>query len=385
MSDAKLRELERRYRASGNAADRGTYLNHWRRHHEEGVLFVYRTPYDDPSCKRIRKLKGASVLDWFQRAFRGASRWKPSPEPYLPYDEHGSNWELRTCGGHVYGFSSFLQKARELNLPTPGSWQELAAFLQEHLYVEGRSPVVDEETVRVLTDDDELELAYFVLPLSYLDLYPERLEFLTRKSWRLPTASSRESTFQPPVELPEVRPAGQGEGAVYVVDLSIVDGCNLSDLSADQAARVLPGLRVPDLPSYLRTQEPREEDDWPQLLRGLRLALGTKERTLKHAVKRCLEVGTGRLANVSNSPSYTEARLELGKQWPALSAQPTSPDDLARSKSACSSHLLQLSRWEDWCFNQWFVFDDLWASANPNLASSLLHYATNWDPLGGED
>ena len=32
-------------------------------------------------------------------------------------------------------------------------------------------------------------------------------------------------------------------------------------------------------------------------------------------------------------------------------------------------------------FDQWFVFDDLWGAAHPELANSLLRYCTRWDVL----
>jgi N-acetylglutamate synthase-like GNAT family acetyltransferase len=31
-------------------------------------------------------------------------------------------------------------------------------------------------------------------------------------------------------------------------------------------------------------------------------------------------------------------------------------------------------------YRQWFLFDDVWASAHPHLAESLVHYAAHWDP-----
>jgi hypothetical protein len=33
-------------------------------------------------------------------------------------------------------------------------------------------------------------------------------------------------------------------------------------------------------------------------------------------------------------------------------------------------------------YQQIFLFDDLWASAHPDLANSLLRYGAHWDPLG---
>jgi hypothetical protein len=32
-------------------------------------------------------------------------------------------------------------------------------------------------------------------------------------------------------------------------------------------------------------------------------------------------------------------------------------------------------------YQQWFLFDDMWASTHPDLAQSLLRYAAHWDPF----
>ena len=45
---------------------------------------------------------------------------------------------------------------------------------------------------------------------------------------------------------------------------------------------------------------------------------------------------------------------------------------------------LQLVTWDRWKHDQWFVFDDRWAAAHPDLAQSLLRYAVHWDPLADE-
>ena len=31
-------------------------------------------------------------------------------------------------------------------------------------------------------------------------------------------------------------------------------------------------------------------------------------------------------------------------------------------------------------YQQWYLFDDMWAAAHPDLAASLLRYATSWNP-----
>jgi hypothetical protein len=32
-------------------------------------------------------------------------------------------------------------------------------------------------------------------------------------------------------------------------------------------------------------------------------------------------------------------------------------------------------------YHQWYLFDDLWASAHPDLANAILRYASRWDVL----
>jgi hypothetical protein len=34
-------------------------------------------------------------------------------------------------------------------------------------------------------------------------------------------------------------------------------------------------------------------------------------------------------------------------------------------------------------YQQWFLFDTVWAAAHPDLAASLLRYAEDRDPLAG--
>jgi hypothetical protein len=48
-------------------------------------------------------------------------------------------------------------------------------------------------------------------------------------------------------------------------------------------------------------------------------------------------------------------------------------------------HIAQLALHHDdyFGYHQWFLFDDVWAASHPELAASLLRYATHWDPFGG--
>ena len=34
-------------------------------------------------------------------------------------------------------------------------------------------------------------------------------------------------------------------------------------------------------------------------------------------------------------------------------------------------------------YQRWYLFDDVWAAAHPDLAASLLRCAAGWDPFHG--
>ena len=117
----------------------------------ETVWLVYRSHYEGGLSKRSVRLPGSSVLDWFRHAWR---------ETLSLEEDAIEKWVESECAGYIYGLSSIFTAAKENGLPPPNSWSELIAYLNEYLYVEGEI-VHDAETIRVLTNDDEVELAYF--------------------------------------------------------------------------------------------------------------------------------------------------------------------------------------------------------------------------------
>src|SRR6185369_8617927 len=76
---------------------------------------------------------------------------------------------------------------------------------------------------------------------------------------------------------------------------------------------------------------------------------------------------------------HDAARAEL-----AAAAEGLAPDgDPSRSIVFESEHaaLLAAHTSERLGFQQWILFDDRWAAANPELATSILHYAEQADPF----
>ena len=107
-------------------------------------------------------LGGESVLGWFQGVWERAKA-----------AENVADWVEAELGTSVYGFASLLEAARDHALPPPLSDPVLMSYLEENLYVEGEFKYRP-HALQVLTDDDEIELAYFFFDDDYLDAHPGR-------------------------------------------------------------------------------------------------------------------------------------------------------------------------------------------------------------------
>src|SRR5262249_15018585 len=130
------------------------------------------------------------------------------------------NWDCSDAeellGFRVYGFRTIFERAAENDLAPPANDEQLAEYLQQYLYSEG--PILCEpHLVTVQTDDDDLEVAYYVFDDHFAKRYPARVAFLLHDGWRLPTDSAKKKQFRPKEPTKAVRPAGKGDGATFYV------------------------------------------------------------------------------------------------------------------------------------------------------------------------
>jgi hypothetical protein len=168
----------------------------------DGFWFVYRSHYEGPLSKRVRRLDGTSILDWFRELIRAA---RDAEEP--------CDLGEAALGGHVYGFGGFLVRAKEERFALPRSHAALAALVKRHVFENEFAS--DAHTLRVLADDDEVALAYYFFDDEAERRHPDRVTYLLRDEPRLPDGAA-EGGFAPPVRPMVLLPAGGGEGATYV-------------------------------------------------------------------------------------------------------------------------------------------------------------------------
>ena len=294
------------------------------------MIFVYRSHYDGPLSKRVRVRPDASVLAWFQRGW---------------YERDHDQWLAAEVGDDVYGLHSIFDAAREHDLAVPRTLDDLHRLLTEHLYVEGELRM-DARTLRVLTDDDEVALAYFFMDDLAVTEAPDRTAYLVHPQWPLPgnAGAMAAGGFTASVTVRVAAPDAGGPGATYVVLLTFHD----SDSIPGPGPLVFPGVRLPGFPARLRAAD--AHTGWPPELEALR----------------------AQTSDDSVEAALTRVNRELSKN----------PD---RSFITVDEHIGQLAMHhvDYFGYHQWFLFDDVWASSHPELAASLLRYATHWDPFGG--
>lgn len=329
---------------------------------EDELYLVYRSGYEWPAGKRIVRLSvTGGALEWFRAGCRAAQTWPGRDEEDDRFYEAASAWIEHHCGGGVCGLAGIFHAARWRGISEPTTDRDLGLALSAHLNFLREGPELADGTVRFLSDDGEVCLGVFFVPMSYASSAPERCNFLLRKSWQLPAAVELDPA---PFawggdQLREVELGGRGPGWTCVISLTDEYSQFVPELEAGVAVRLVPGVRIPDLEGHLRrVADP--PDGWPDLLRALHSALDSGGPDLSAAFASCVALGVDQLANPEVSYERSgESRLHL------------------------STHLIQLAL-ENYVGDthaNWYVFDDLWAGSHPELAESLLRFATHWDPL----
>ncbi|MFF4412864.1 hypothetical protein ACFYY8_10050 [Streptosporangium sp. NPDC001559] len=335
------------------------------------VFFIYRSVYEGPAGRLVRHFPDETVLDWFRRAWEETKR------------SDADEWLERELGADVYGLSSVFKAG----LPTPTSTAGLHRLLKKHLYVEGELRV-DEHSVRVLTDDDEVMLAYFFVEDTLVAAEPDRWAYLSHDEWALPDVPPGFSGGRPfvsPVQTGTTTSAPPGgEGATYVVMMTVYSTFNSMGWDTPDC---FPGIRLPQLAATIRETD-APVDKWSAELAIVRALVAPGEDEIGSALERCnqwpafeqdLSETFGR--NVSEMYGAHRQAHEFALRL-LEGSEPLHGRDPGRTFIRRSEHIVQMTIHTDdrFGYRQWFFFDDVWAAAHPDLAASLLHYGLHWDP-----
>jgi uncharacterized protein (TIGR02996 family) len=340
------------------------------------IWFVFRSQYDGPLSKHIQRFDGAdTLLDWFR------SIWRPIPDL-----DTACQLGEELLGTYVYSFGSFFIRIAENSLPVPDSMKQVHECLESALY--GGEYRGTDDTIQVLTDDGSSSLALYWFTDSFAQAHPERVAFLLRDDWRLPETVGKGGFKQKPgVRL--VVPATRSKKALYIAEQTWETSCDLEDLSGGEK---IPGLRLPDLVPWLLRRSVEETEG---------LGNSTILASLREELENLIITGDGLEGSfrrtLAEDPddtvtwnAYTDwladqelPRAELHLLELALRAR-----SIAAVKLQVAPHCVaQAEPREEGSkeFEQLFLFDDLWASGNVDLANAILDYVGRFNVLDAWD
>ena len=340
----------------------------------QGIWFVYRSHREGPLGKRVRRVAAPSILAWFQAKIEEA---RTSLTPHRVADAD--------VGGPVHGLAALFEAAKKHSLHTPKSTAALSKLLQEHLHAEGHADDVraDAHAVRVMANDEDGEVAWFFFDDEAQGRIPRNLAYLLHDEPLLPEGDAERPFAAAPV--PIVGPPAEGEGATYACLLT-----SYGRRSIAGRAVVIPGVRLPDLAAHFRRVTPDAatsldgHDAWPVELRVLRAMIDPEDVELTPALRRSASypldavMGKADRAQLAMGPQDA-ARAELSAAAEGLTLE----GDPAQSLVFEGDHAALLAAYVSVRagYQQWILFDDRWAAANPDLATSILHCAEHADPF----
>jgi hypothetical protein len=330
------------------------------------TYFILRSPYL-PANRSICRLDTPSPLEWFQAVW-----------PRLRRDAEVTSKTLLDVE-ELYGFEGFAESVRSKELAPPATCLELQTLLSENWY--SGNVECEEGHVFVETDDDEVELAFWWVSD---EVFQEKQDlFACYAASPLPVEIGG-GDFDPGRDMATTRGAG-GAGSVFCVFSTVWDSGNLNDLPGPVEVR---GLRLPGFAGWLRTAAPGSMD-----ITGLRadqsghlLELDWLALVARHHADLDLPALLRRLAEVSpcsaakhwkelrdGTLSEDELRTDVRwlKPWVAKPGDPPIPTVLVQG----TANSIEFRLYDGFNWHVWFLFDDLWASAHPLLARSLLQFA----------
>jgi hypothetical protein len=381
------------------------------------VYFVCRSEYERPHGRRVIEYPDLNnLLDWFQRYWltrQELEQFEPrvtQATEYDPWDWQDQIHALRedALGGSFYGLGTFFIPM--LERPCPSSIADVQEFIETFggRYSEGTIEFRD-GAIQSITDDDEIDIAWYLFDSEFAQRHPERVSFLMRREFEMPEQCD-EHGWHPPVRC---RHLGHGETGTYCCFFSAQDGMTITDI---EGCYRLP-VRLPEAGAWLASQNIRSDDEknWPedlQLLRAFALISGDSslEQPLllfnsldqslrawlprmvcdyRYATKNTLFLLGNKSECLADIESLSSGSIKSGQKLPGnywiISKDP--------SLTQISPHLCQIvftsmlaphdaPEKKKYHISHWIFFDDLWASANRDLAESILRFGRGHNVLG---
>jgi hypothetical protein len=330
------------------------------------TYFILRSPYL-PANRSICRLDASFPLEWFQAVW-----------PRLRQDA-GITSKMLLDVEELYAFEGFAESVRSKELAAPATSGELQALLSENWY--SNNVECEDGYVFVETDDDEVELAFWWVSDEVFQAKQELFACYAANSLPVEIGGG---DFDPGRDMATTSGAG-GTGSVFCVFATVWDSGNLTGLPGPVEVR---GLRLPGFAGWLRTAAPGSieitglhsdhsghlpELDWLALVarHNAELDLPALLRRLAEVSPHSAEKHWKGLRDGTLSENELRTDVRWLEPWEVKPDDPPWPTVLLQG----SANSIEFRLYDGFNWHVWFLFDDLWASAHPLLARSLLRFA----------
>lgn len=313
------------------------------------IYLAYRSAYL-PNSRHLKEFEEDSILSWFQKY------WEI-------FTKEDSKDYVDVLGVDIYGFPIW-QIDDEPVPDKPENFRTLISLVEKYFYnneVEG-----DEDCLRVLTDDDEIELAWFLFTEKYKQENWEKVSI-----WFHPDIPSGFGETGHELEIDKlILTKGKNTGSMYFVSCPVYDSENLETL---EGAYKIEGVRLPDLVEYLMNSELSCSDS-DNVMYGLDelkfiqyLSRNSENPTLEKLIDICSRVSLTTLDGRDYNGFTVNQLLELAQK-----------ERLGESKILSTAHFCEVCFSSTFHYDYWVIFDDLWVEENLDLAKSILQFGESW-------
>lgn len=318
------------------------------------LYLAYRSGYIK-NTRFLKEFEEESILHFFQK------HW----HLFIKEDASETKEYVEILGQDIYGFP--IWKIDDTGLPdSPKSYKDLKNKLEKYVY--SNEVICDEQCLKVCTDDDEIELAWFMFTEVYKQENEAELSIWFQD--KLPIKFGVQGELVSVKN--EILPKGNNEGCTYFVSCSIYDSSHFEDL---EGAFKLENIRLPDLISHLNNNELHLGDD-----ENYSYGLGELEylqyisqklniRNLKDVLKVFVEKPITEIQGVNFTTLSIDdfGNLELRNN--------TDESILNYSEHICEMCINSLGEF----YSYVIIFDDLWVEKNRDLANSIIRFGASWE------
>lgn len=341
------------------------------------IYFVYRSAYESIS-RYMKEFEENSILEWFQ------TNWnKLSNE-----DEFN-----KLLGLYVYGFP--ISKIDDyLIVPPPDSLEDLKNKLDQYVYL--NEIKVTENCVEVITDDDEIGLAWYVFDEIFVQNNPEKSNFWLIRE--LPIKySNKGKLLNNNEQFNEILPKGHLKGCLY---LGLVSDKNTCEYYFSAGLLKIENIRLPNLLEYLRNNsitisyvdKNRTLDYGYKYLIFLQyLAQNLPNEGLHRIIESFCKLTLSHLTEDLDEPTIKRINQDITKDdnWSLKRFTHLSEyqEMMSERRYECfkpfkrvSEHLCEWAEiFESDFYNYFVIFDDLWVGENEILAENISRfYKSEW-------